>query len=179
MPFLYNKTLILIILSFSILKPSFGYMEINEIVGKVIDAGEAQYYRIFTDVPGFESARFVENGDSVLVEINFVIDSVHDARYQNIDTAVYASLDHYIKYFKRIIEDPEYRQRYIDKNVIGWPIVSPREIDEITRVLGDKTTLNNMNCMTSIASGSAYIGALLGRRVLYKAGGALPFMFMI
>jgi len=145
---------------------SFGYMTVNEIVGKVIDAEEAQYYRIFSDVPGFETARFMENTDSILIEINTEINGTHETQYRNVDTAIYTSLDYYIKYFKRIIEDPEYRQRYIKKHVIGWPIVSQGEIDEITPALQDKKNLKTMNCMGCITSGSAYIGALLGRKIV-------------
>jgi hypothetical protein len=165
------KKIILSIVTLSVF--AFGYLEINDIVGKVIDAREAQYYRIFTDVPGFESARFVDNGDSILIELNTAIDSVHDTQYRNIDKKIYGSLDRYIKYFKRIIEDPKYRQRYIGEHAIGWPIISQREINEITRNLNDKIKVNNMNCMTSIASGSAYLGALFGRRILYDAGGCI------
>jgi hypothetical protein len=149
----------------------FGYLDVNEVVGKAIDADEAQYYRIFTDVPEFESARFVENGDSILVEINTLNGDVHETRYRNIDSASYVAIDRYIKYFQRIVEDPPYRRRFIENNKIGWPVLSEREFAMTARTLNDRRTFNNTNCMTSISSGSAYAGGLLGRRVTRVVSG--------
>lgn len=140
------------------------------IVGKVIDAKEAEYYRIFSDVQGFETARFVEYGDSVLVEINTMIDSVHDTQYKNIDPKIYKTLNDYIKNFKSIIEYPDYGRRFVSEHVIGWPLVTQREIEEVTRILKDKRMLNITCCMSLIVPGSAYAGALIGKKVIGYAG---------
>lgn len=146
---------------------AFGYLEINDVVGKVIDAREAQYYRIFTDVPGFESARFVENGDSILIELNTAIDSVHDTQYRNIDRKIYISLGDFIKDFKRITMNPVFRNDFVRKHTLGWPLVTQRETDHVISEFNRRRNLNAAFCMSCIVPSSAYTGAWLGREVIH------------
>jgi hypothetical protein len=144
----------------------FGYLKINDVVGKVIDANEAQYYRIFMDVPGFETARFMENGDSILVELNTAIDSVHDTQYRNIDKKIFTALVDYIRDFERIVEEPAYRNIYINKHLIGWPLVSQNEIDTAILLRNNKRMHDIFCCMSCIIPGSASIGSCLGQTVI-------------
>jgi len=149
-----------------ILEFSFGYMTVNDIVGVVIDAREAKYYRIFTDVPGFESARFCENGDSILVELNTAIDSVHDTQYRIIDKKIFTALVDYIRDFERIVEEPAYRNIYINKHLIGWPLISQNEIDAEILLRNNKRIQDIFCCMSCIIPGSASIGSCLGQTVI-------------
>lgn len=154
-----------------ILGSGFGYMTINEIVGKSIDAREAKYYRIFSDVPGFESARFCENGDSVLVEINVVLNDTHQVWYQNIDKNRYRSIVYYTEFFQKIIEDPFFRHRYTKEQTIGWPMFTKSEIDSVAEDLKIAKIMSTACCLSAAIPASAYTGGLIGREVVETVSG--------
>jgi hypothetical protein len=171
------KLMLLVTLFFTFV---FGYLEINDVVGKVIDAEEAQYYRIFSDVSGFETARFIENGDSVLVEINTEINGTHDTQYRNIDPKVYIAMRDFIKDFNGITMDRFFRADFVCKHSIGWPLVTQKDMDRAVSEFNKRKNVNTAFCMSCIVPSSAYAGGCVGREVISSGTDAcgMPYAFV-
>lgn len=140
-------------------------MEINPIVGNDIDSIEARQYHLFTDIVDFGSARFIEAGDSVAVELKLLKDgTVYDSTVI-IDPDLFASLVSYIHNFRTIIEDREFRATFVQTFKIGWPIVSRQEIDRVAGSLKSTDYLATFCCMSGGCGLGAYASALLTRNI--------------
>ncbi|MGQ9533763.1 MAG: hypothetical protein ACUVTF_00805 [bacterium] len=138
-----------------------------------IDKDKAGFYRIFTDIDNFISAKFYENGDSTRVVISRVakgdtIDSV-----VNIEKSVYSTLKFYCQNFYEIISDIEFREFFVKNYNVAWPIVTEKEIKTVGESTLEKSCLNSFCCIMGTSATGAYIGALTGRDV-YKIQGGIP-----
>ncbi|MBE0432230.1 hypothetical protein IBX73_02050 [candidate division WOR-3 bacterium] len=140
-------------------------LEINGIVGNEIDSLEAQKYHLFTDIPGFVSARFHEAGDSVAVALTFLQDGTAYDSVVTIDLDLFAALRSYIHNFRTIIEDREFRESFVQTFKIGWPVVSQRDIELVARASKRKRLHTTACCMSGGCGLGAYTSALLTRNI--------------
>lgn len=140
-------------------------VEINPIVGNEIDSIEARKYRLFTDIVDFGSARFSEAGDSVVTTISFGLDSAARESTVTIDARSFSALRSYIHNFRLIIEDREFRQSFVQTFPIGWPIVSPQDIDRVAGSFKEARLRTTACCMSGGCGLGAYTAALLTRNI--------------
>ncbi len=137
--------------------------EINTIVGSEIDSIEARKYHLFTDIVGFESARFSEEGDSVITTISFRPDTAARESTVTIDARSFSALRSYISNFRMIIEDREFRQSFVQTFPVGWPIVTRQEIDHLAGALKLSDCGATFCCLSGGCALGAYTAALLTR----------------
>ncbi len=138
---------------------------INSTVGNEIDSAEAKKYQLFTDIEGFESAQFVDVGDSIVARLKILEGGVVKDSAVVIDVATFKSLSSYIHNFRMIIEDGHFRRTFIQTFKIGWPIVSQSDIDRVVKSSTGSLTQQAACCMTGGCALGAYTAALLTRDI--------------
>lgn len=140
-------------------------IQVNEIVGTSIDSLEAIKYHVFTDVAGFQSAQFFQSEDSVIVRVEYrVNDTIYDSSV-TIDHEVLKSLDSYIRNFRMIIENEDFRLSFIEAFKIDWPIIAQADIERINKSSSQDRIKATACCMTAACAVGAYSAALLTRDV--------------
>lgn len=140
-------------------------LQVNEIVGSCIDSLEARKYHIFTDIAGFQSAQFTKSEDSVIVSMEYIANDAMCDSSVTIDHEVFKSLDSYIRNFRMIIEDEDFRLSFVEAFKIDWPIVAQADIARIRKSSKEDRIKTTACCMTAACAIGAYSAALLTRDV--------------
>jgi len=140
-----------------------------------INRGEAEYYRLFTDIDSFISAHFYENGDTVEIKILYSANGDTLDSLVMIEKKVFEALKFYQRNFHKIITDIKFREDFIDNFVISWPILAKQAIEKEQGKVLERSILNSTCCITGTSAAGAYIGALTGKKV-YKVTGGVPCM---
>jgi hypothetical protein len=140
-------------------------LEINSMVGSEIDSLEAKKYHLFKDIEGFHSAQFTESGDSIIVSLQYLEQGIKKDSTVIIDHETTKSLGSYINNFRMIIEDEHFRETFVQTFKIGWPMVSQRDINRVTKSSTGDLIQNTACCMTGGCALGAYGAALLTRDI--------------
>lgn len=138
-----------------------------------INRGEAEFYRLFTDVDSFVYAKFYTVDDSIQVVFSYIVkgDTIDSTIY--ISKEVFDGLKFYQKNFQRINGDLNFRKEFLKNYEIDWPIISPRNLARAKKTALSNVLFNSVCCMTGTGATGAYIGALVGRSI-YKEIGYIP-----
>lgn len=166
--------------------PDKSILHVNNIVGDTIDAAEARYYRIFSDVSGFEYATFhdyrragVEKPDSISGPIVARImrqDAAGSAadgestmirieKHVRIDRDVFQSLRNYILFFKEIVTDDSLRKIFIKNHEIEWPLVTDAEMESAEIYCGNLRKSSTNRTVSCLGASGAYAGSIIGREI--------------
>ncbi len=169
---------------------------INYVVGDVIDAREARYYGIFSDIDGFVSAAFYSfeySNDPAGVRRStdtcsgyVVVKIIHTANYGaggpdsggaetsiekhvRISRDAFRTLQDYLFYFWELIRDKRVREDFAKNHVIEWPLVTAEEMDASEKDARKYLLKNSTCCIGSLGAGGSYIGALAGTEMTYHS----------
>jgi hypothetical protein len=140
-------------------------IEVNDIVGFEINSLEARKYRLFSDIEEFESAWFYEEDDSIIVEITYLQNGVSQDSAVSINPEIFKTLNSYIRNYRLIIEDEQFRISFIKTFIIDWPIVSHNDIERVAKSMRGRQLFNTACCMTGACALGAYAAAFLTRNV--------------
>jgi hypothetical protein len=140
-------------------------IEVNDIVGFEINSMEARKYHLFTDIVEFEAAWFYKDDDSITVEILYLQDGERKDSTVSIDLETFKTLNSYIRNYRLIIEDEQFRLSFIETFKIDWPVVSRTEIEQAARAASDRRRTHTACCMTGACAIGAYAAALLTRDI--------------
>ena len=140
-------------------------IELNNIVGYEIDSLEARKYRLFTDIDEFESARFYEYDDSIIVRMTYLKNGVSQDSAVSINPEIFKTLNSYIRNYRLIIEDEQFRISFIETFRIDWPIVSQNDIEQVVKSTRGRQLFNTACCMTGACALGAYAAAFLTRNI--------------
>ncbi|HEX7319537.1 MAG TPA: hypothetical protein VF399_04170 [bacterium] len=170
---------------------------INNLVGDVIDAGEAKYYGLFSDIEGFESAAFYDfeySDDSTWVRRStdtcsgYVVvkiirtedhnpsgpDSSSSAaisieKHVRISRDAFRSLQDYLFYFWEIVRDKRFREEFAENHRVEWPLITTEEMEASEKDTRNYLLKNSACCIGSLGAGGSYIGALAGTEMTYHS----------
>lgn len=140
-------------------------IEVNDIVGFEINSLEARKYHLFTDIEDFKAAWFYEEDDSIIVEIIYIQDGVSQDSAVSIDPEIFKTLNSYIRNYRLIIEDEQFRISFIETFRIDWPIVSRQDIEQVVKSTKGRQLFNTACCMTGACALGTYAAAFLTRNV--------------
>ncbi|MEO0107360.1 MAG: hypothetical protein ABIL46_08535 [candidate division WOR-3 bacterium] len=135
-----------------------------------IDRGEAEFYRLFTDVDSFISAKFYSVEDSIQILFSYIAKGDTVDSLVNVSKSVFEVLQFYQKNFYKIITDLNFRKEFIKNYEIDWPIISTKDLAKDKKTALLSAFFNSACCITGTGATGAYIGALVGRSIQKETG---------
>ncbi|UCG30451.1 MAG: hypothetical protein JSV53_00835 [candidate division WOR-3 bacterium] len=142
-----------------------GQLAVNSIVGSEIDSLEAKKYCLFCDIEDFISVHFTESENKITAHMSIMQnESVHDSAV-SIEREAFDAMDYYIRNFRLIIQDENFRRAFIEEFEVGWPIISQKDVQKAAKELKNRQLITTSCCVTAGCATGAYAAALITRKV--------------